>query len=453
MTVKLLIHSPYGLEHPYEQLPEERFPRHPLAGQPFTVGVVARPIGAFESVWLHSTLDGVAQPPILANRLADWRPELEHGVGAEYLERIVRIEQDVWQAKLTAPAIGHTLTYWFEADGVKTESFTLTGEDWVSAGGLTSNADGRVTLTRAADAMSASTLPTVQSIEWLTDGQRARRVRVRFACDTHDGFYGLGERFNALNQRGNTLDVRCYEQYKNQGKRTYMPIPFLLVWSAQQAHGYGLFVESARWMQFELAASASDSWVLEADLGTDERLTFVPYHGADPYAIVGQFAQATGPTVLPPQWAFGLWMSSNEWNSQARVLHEVEQTLKHEIPASVLVIEAWSDETTFYIWNDAEYTPQSGDHVPRYGDFRFPQHGKWPDPKAMTDYLHAQGIKLLLWQIPVLKATTEPHAQHDADRAHYTQSGFGVHEADGSLHKVKPFWFRGGALWDVTNPD
>ena len=67
----------------------------------------------------------------------------------------------------------------------------------------------------------------------------------------------------------------------------------------------------------------------------------------------------TGPAVLPPLWAFGLWMSGNEWNSQARVQHEVEQSLAHEIDPSVMVIEAWSDETTFYIWNDAQYTPHS----------------------------------------------------------------------------------------------
>ena len=40
-----IIHSPFGQEHPYEQLPEERFPRSPLAGEPFVVGIVTRPPG------------------------------------------------------------------------------------------------------------------------------------------------------------------------------------------------------------------------------------------------------------------------------------------------------------------------------------------------------------------------------------------------------------------------
>lgn len=452
MTAVTLLHTPYGQEHPYEQLPEERFPRRPLAGQAFTIGAVTRPPGAAGQVRVFYELDGVLQPAVAARQITDWQPELEQGVGAEYLERVVRIEQDVWHAPLTAPAPGQRLTYWLEAGGQHTDRFTLTGEDWVSGGGITTGSDGRLYLSRDGDTLAAPGLPEVAQVEWLTDGQRARRVRLSVRCGGDDGFYGLGERFNALNQRGNVLDVRCYEQYKNQGKRTYMPVPFLLVWSAAAGRGYGLHVNSTRWMQFDLAAARPDCWTLEADLDPDESLTLIPYHGDDPYAIVSQFAQAAGPVALPPQWAFGLWMSSNEWNSQTRVLHEVEQTIQHEIPASVLVIEAWSDETTFYIWNDAQYMPQPGDHVPRYSDFTFPADGKWPDPKGLADHLHARDIRLLLWQIPALKASAEPHPQHDADRQYYEAAGFGVREADGSLHRIRPFWFRGGAIWDVTNP-
>lgn len=452
MTLTALIHTPYGLEHPYEQLPEERFPRRPSAGQPFTVGAVTRPVGGAGRVIVHSALDGVLQAPIEAIHIADWRPELEEGVGAEYLERIVRIEQDVWRAQLTAPARGQVLTYWLEADALITETFTLTGEAWVSGGGVVAADKDRLCITRAGDGTSIPGLPAIVGIDWLTDGKRARRVRIAVACSPNEGFFGLGERFNALNQRGQVLDVRCYEQYKNQGKRTYMPVPFLLVWDARRGGGYGLHIDSARWMQFDLAAGAPDVWTLEADLGPDEALTLIPYHGDDPYAIVGQFAQDTGPVALPPRWSFGLWMSSNEWNSQARVVHEVTQSLEHGIRPSVLVIEAWSDETTFYIWNDAQYAPRPGDQAPRYADFTFPSEGKWPDPKAMVDHLHAHDIKLLLWQIPALKAAPDPHPQHDADRAYYESVSFGVREADRSLHRIRPFWFRGGNIWDVTNP-
>jgi alpha-glucosidase (family GH31 glycosyl hydrolase) len=130
----------------------------------------------------------------------------------------------------------------------------------------------------------------------------------------------------------------------------------------------------------------------------------------------------------------------------------VNKSLELGIKPSVIVIEAWSDETTFYIWNDAQYTPRPGSDAPLYTDFTFPADGKWTDPKGMVDWLHENGIKILLWQIPVMKILEQPHPQHEADRAYFEQEGLGVKEADGSLHKVRPFWFRGGYLWDVTNP-
>lgn len=447
-----VVHTPLGQEHPYETLPEERSPRQPLAGEAFVVGIVTRPPGAAQRVTLHSTIDGVPQPTIEASRLDEWRPAWEEGVGAEFMERKVVIDQDVWQATLHAPAYGQTLEYWVESDAGTTGRYSLRGEQWVEAGHYA--IDEAATIVRygdtSKDGENAKRKPG--KIEWLHDGRKARRVRLTFEAKPDEGFFGLGERFNALDQRGNIMDIRVYEQYKSQGKRTYMPIPFLL-----SSAGYGLWVESARWMQFDLAATSPDVWTLEADLGPDETLKLHWFEGDDPFEIVGQFSKRTGasgdyPAPLPPDWAFGLWMSANDWNSQARVEKEVRASFEHGIQPTVVVIEAWSDENTFYIWNDAEYTPRDGSHKPHLSDFTFPAQGRWPDPKAMTDRLHEQGIKLILWQIPVMKVPEVPHPQQDADRAYFEQKGFGVHNADGTRHKIRPFWFRGGYIWDVTNP-
>jgi alpha-glucosidase (family GH31 glycosyl hydrolase) len=448
-----VIHTPFGQEHPYEQLPEERFPRNPLAGESFSVGIVTRPPGGVNRVRVLPCVDGVAQPPIEAVHLPNWQQEQEIGVGAEFLERLVRIEQDVWRTKLTAPPQGSTLTYTLEADGETYGEYHLRGEAWTPMGGFSFSYDSQQRLMVVASRTTEPPptpipdLPPVLSVEWLTDGERARRVRLTFAAQPDEAFFGLGERYNKLNQRGEVMDVRCYEQYKSQGKRTYMPIPFLL-----SSAGYGVWVQSSRWMQFDLCATAPNVWTLEADVGDEVSLRMHWFVDRDLLAIISQFTLKTGQPLLPPLWAFGLWMSGNEWNSQARVEQEVKSSFEYGITPSVLVIEAWSDETTFYIWNDAQYTPKPGDRSFRYADFSFPTQGRWPDPKAMVDGLHGQNIKLVLWQIPVMKLMEAPHAQHDADRMHFESSGYGVHERDGSLHRVRPFWFRGGWLWDVTNP-
>lgn len=439
-----VIHNPVGQEHPYEQLPEERFPRHPLAGDTFTIGIVTRPPNAVKQVRVLYQLEDEAVQTLSAQHIANWQPELEHGVGAEFLERIIRIEQDVWQARLIAPPKGKVLRYWIQADDTSTEPFILRGTAWEAGGGVMMDGDS-MTVDRNHPPSNLSA-PNLAKIEWLSDGEKVHRVRLSFTSNPKERFYGLGERFNLLNQRGQTLDVRCYEQYKNHGKRTYMPMPFLL-----SSDGYGVWVQSSRWMQFDLASTDSKVWMLEADLDDTQQLRLSWFYDPDPFTIIGQFATLTGPVVLPPKWSFGLWMSGNEWNTQAKIEQEVNASLEHGIQPSVIVIEAWSDETTFYIWNDAQYQPVSGDSALRYADFTFPEGGKWRDPKAMVDWLHAHNIKILLWQIPVVKQADHAHPQHDADRAYYEGAGFGVREADGSLHRIRPFWFRGGYIWDVTN--
>ncbi|MFN8379745.1 MAG: glycoside hydrolase family 31 protein [Anaerolineae bacterium] len=454
-----VVHTPTGQDHPYEQLPEERFPRHPMAGESFVVGAVTRPPGGAVSVTARASVNGGEPAAFAAVHQSAWRPEWEEGVGAEFLERIIRIEQDVWRAELSAPAHGETLTYTLEAvsadgDTAVCGPFTLRGEAWVEGGGWLLDG-GQMRLSRTGSpVVGLPGVPPVTRIEWLTDGEKARRVRLSFASPADERFFGLGERFNALDQRGNVMDVRVYEQYKNQGQRTYLPVPFLL-----SSAGYGLWVQSTRWTQFDLAAASPDIWTLEADLGADETLDLKWYTGDDPFAISSQFTRETGPAALPPLWSFGLWMSANEWNSQARVEQEVKAAFAHDIPPSVVVIEAWSDETTFYIWNDAVYTPKSGAEAFQLNDFSYPADGRWPNPKGMTDWLHDQDVRLILWQIPALKRLEDaeqmpPHsqAQQAADHEWFVTQGYGVKDPDGKLHKIRPFWFRGGYIWDVTNP-
>jgi alpha-glucosidase (family GH31 glycosyl hydrolase) len=260
-------------------------------------------------------------------------------------------------------------------------------------------------------------------------------------------FFGFGERYNALNQRGNSLDVRVFDQYKNQGLRTYLPVPFFL-----SSRGYGLYLATPRHVAYDLAVSHPVRWSFDAELGTDGELEYDVMIG-DPRRVIRAFADQVGRPALPPAWVFGPWMSGNDWNSQEVVLAQAHRTAELGIPATVLVIEAWSDEATFYIWNDAHYALKPPEQPFRYADFSFPGEGRWPDPKGMIDELHRLGIHVLLWQIPVMKGLDAPHPQHDADEAYMMERRFCVCDAAGSPHRIRPFWFRGGMVLDFTNPE
>jgi alpha-glucosidase (family GH31 glycosyl hydrolase) len=290
----------------------------------------------------------------------------------------------------------------------------------------------------------------------LADGAPSR-IDLTFTTDPDEWIYGLGERFTQANRNGEEWDVRVYEQYKEQGKRTYLPVPFIVSTS-----GYGLWVDAEEPSVFDLRETRAVVRVEKfveapgaADVGQTDRRPSRPSLSATvlvasaPYEITAGFTRLTGAIAVPPKWAFGPWMSSNSWNSQAITESAVDRTLAEDVPASVVVIEAWSDESTFYIFNDAQYQPQDGGGAPHLADFTFT--GRWPDPKAFVDHCHAHGIRVVLWQIPVLKHLIEHHAQHVLDEQHMLANGFGIANADGSPYRNKGWWFTDGLVIDFSN--
>ena len=104
---------------------------------------------------------------------------------------------------------------------------------------------------------------------------------------------------------------------------------------------------------------------------------------------------------------------------KSKVTTAINNANTNNIPATAVVLEQWSDENTFYIFNDATYTPKTGSAAHAYTDFTFPTTGKWTDPKAMADNVHNNGMKLVLWQVPIQKWTSTPYTQKDNDEALY----------------------------------
>ena len=135
---------------------------------------------------------------------------------------------------------------------------------------------------------------------------------------------------------------------------------------------------------------------------------------------------------------------------------QIENLKKHDFPASILVLEAWSDEATFYIWNEAKYQPKPDGAALQYDDFDF-SGSPWPDPKDMVDALHKAGLHLVLWQIPVYKkqgANEILNVQNTLDREDAVRRGLCVHLADGTPYTIPDgHWFSGSMIPDYTNPE
>lgn len=274
------------------------------------------------------------------------------------------------------------------------------------------------------------------------------RFRLRFPGTS---VFGLGEKFDAVNQVGKKPLNYVVEQFANQNEKTYMPIPFLFT-----DGGVSFLQKTTYPSSFDFTAQQENGWVnmeVFAVCPSDGVLYDAVIHTGTPAQLIRAYTEDTGKAVLPPKWAFGPWMSSNGWNTQREALEQIHAMNETAIPATVMVLEAWSDEETFYIWNDAKYTPRKDGGKLRYQDFSFPKDGKWPDPKAFCETLRDNGVKLVLWQIPVIKYEAGPHGrQLDLDWEYARENELCLKNADGSPYQITEMWFGNSLIPDFTNP-
>lgn len=288
-------------------------------------------------------------------------------------------------------------------------------------------------------------------LEILTDttGQ-VYKLRLKLDLAPNEKIFGMGERFMELEFRGKTVDNYVFNQYKDQGLRTYLPTPLSI-----SSQGYGLFLDTSLYSIFKFGSRLVDLFEIEMDFHPTKQDITVHFFPGTPANVLESYTKLTGKPKLPPKWAFGPWMSSNNWDSQTETLRQLELTLKHKIPATVLVLEQWSDEATFYIFNDAQYTPKSGLNAFKLDDFHFPEWGRWPNPQDMVATLHQKGIKVLLWQIPVVKFMEgTSHKQKDEDERMMLDRGFMVKHKNGNPYRIPPFeWFKGSLIPDFSNPE
>lgn len=274
--------------------------------------------------------------------------------------------------------------------------------------------------------------------------------------------YGMGEKFDRLNQKGFVVVNKVEEQFCGQENHTYCPTPFFFTDS-----GFGLFTDTLRVTAFMfLDGMIQVFFTADAekaiDCGPPGKAPWPPetrimLFSGPPESIIREYMALSGEARLPPEWVFGIWISANRWNSQKQIEEQLSYLDKYRFPASVLVIEAWSDEASFYIWNGASYTPVDGGASLAEADFDFSKSAFWPDPKGMIQNLHKRNIRLVLWQIPVHKPQERhdpPCPQRDNDRAFAIKHRHVAYTAGDEPYTIPPgHWFAGSLLPDFTSEE
>jgi len=452
-----LNHRPYGIEHPYATSLDQRIPVQPEVGQSVLLGVqVTGQASAVRCEWRLTSDPDEVRVLELTPHAADAADAaaLAGGEGHLSAAQAASLGGSGGWAVTTPPITDENgYDYRFVATAAADSSRRAHTTEWfhVEPARWTRELPSGL----SAELVGGGPHLVGDSIEWLVTSSGVHRGRFALRLRDGDHIVGLGERYDHLDQRGRRLDAVVFEQYKSQGAhgRTYLPMPFAHVVHADGA-GWGFHVRTSRRTWYDVGATTGDRLVIEVALGgtTDERIDVGTWNGT-PNEVLTGFLDEAGRAEELPAWVFELWASGNEWNTQKLVMDRMDSHRDLDIPVGAVVIEAWSDEEGIMIPRDAAYCPRLDGSPFAATDFTYPSDGAWTDPKAMVAELHARGIKVLLWQIPLLKTEhSEPglHEQVLAEGVAMVEGDHAVREADGNPYLNRGWWFPKSLMPDLS---
>lgn len=285
----------------------------------------------------------------------------------------------------------------------------------------------------------------VPALSYLLDEGNIAGVADSFALEPDDRVYGFGEKFFAHDKRGHTISTWNLDAYGVETERAYKNIPFFLC-----DQGYGVLVNSTARMRHAVGDPdySRASYVLMVE---DRTLDYFVIRGPSFKHILRRYADLTGYAPVPPQWAFGLWMSRCYFHNRALAEEVAQQLRTLDIPCDVLVFDG-------YWVRDAHQCDLLWDEE------------RFPNPREMLSGLKAQGFKSCVWEGPFVPSGTamfdeaqqagfllkNPQGEDylintGLVMASHNQEGFQGQETAGSFDGLPPAPPAG--LPDFTNPD
>ena len=222
-----------------------------------------------------------------------------------------------------------------------------------------------------------------------------------------EALWGFGERFDALNMRGRTMESWVVDAWGG-GNRSYICAPFLI-----SSKGYGLFVNCTGKVRFDCGATSTNELRIEVP---ESGLDVFEFRGS-PREILAAYTKLVGRPRPVPDWVFEPWISRNSYLSEYEINRVIDKMEAHGLKAGAVVLEAWAESLQ---------------------NFRFEQ-GRYPKTKEWIEELHGRGYHVVCWETPSLwdSASTYPEA---------STNGYLVLKPDGSELRVD--WLENAVKMD-----
>lgn len=415
-----IIHEPYGIDDPYISIPGiERYPRDPLAGEKVIINFQTNPLVGQRS-WVEYKING---------NFMTTRSQFQNNLNGKAF----------WHGELPPTRCGEKVEYRIRLGTGQKNSFVTKWFDYTTKEWRKNSNFNKILI-------NGNRKNKLFGSEILTDGDYTYNLKIFFKRDLDEIFFGLGEHYDDIEIPEGTRYVHVFDQYKVQEKRGYAPVPFIF-----SNKGCGIFLDTGFRSKWNFSKEHIEIEVETLGSTICNNIPIYVWENKNIKELISYMYKNSQPKI-PPMWVFGPWMSANEWNSQKKVEHALEKAIKYEIPATVLVIEAWSDEQTFYIFNGAEYKEKENGKELHLEDFKFNE--PWPNPKKMIKALNEKNIRLVLWQIPVLKYYEQFEKQHKKDVDYALKNDYILKEKDGSPYQIpEGRWFEKSYVVDFFNEE
>ena len=231
--------------------------------------------------------------------------------------------------------------------------------------------------------------------------------------------YGLGEQFGPFVKNGQSIDM-WNEDGGTSSELAYKNVPFYL-----SNRGYGIFVNHPERVSFEIGTERVEKTAFSVP---GEGLDFYYFGGGTMKKALSLYTELTGKPALPPEWSFGLWLSTSFVTNydEATVMNTIEAMEKEGIPISVFHFDCfWMQGYHWcnFLWDKEVF----------------------PDARGMLSRIHDKGIKVCVWINPYIAQASELFAEG-------VEKGYFLHKENGDVWQWDK-WQAGMAIVDFTNPE
>jgi alpha-glucosidase len=198
-------------------------------------------------------------------------------------------------------------------------------------------------------------------------------------CDTHESFFGLGDKTTDFNLRGKRLqnwnsDVYSFHRHQDP---LYRSIPFYI--GLNKGISYGIFFDNTYKTHFDFGHQESHKTSFWADGG---ELKYYYIHGPHMMDVVKRYHTLTGTHPLPPKWALGFHQCRWSYYPENKVRAIAQSFRDRKIPCDAIYLDIdYMDGYRCFTWNK------------RY----------FPDPKKMIKELADDGFKTVVIIDPGIK--------------------------------------------------